>query len=231
LAWVLAICAACSGSQGTPDTPGTLQSDSGAVSDTGGATDAAEESSNTDAAPADDASRADSGSPPGKCTTSFVGTALTGSFGRMDGHLVAIVPTNGPHSCRADSGHVHLQVKMNGVVYDVAVNTDTYVAQKDAALPDGAWTEGWHGGVHLDYPTNLGLHTADFPTTTASGIESAIETALAGADEIAIFATPYDPTGAHDVHRKAGGFDGAIFVNPSSPQAHVLAFRFSTDTF
>ncbi len=173
----------------------------------------------------------DSGTAHAACTTSFVGTALTGAYGRMDGHLVAVVPTNGSHACRADSGHVHLQVQMSGVVYDVAVNTDTYVAQKDIALPDGAWSEGWHKSVSLDYPSALGLHSQDFPTATPSALESKVEAALAGADQISIFATPYDMTGAHDVHRKSSGQDGAIFVNPTSAQAHVLAFRFSTDTF
>ena len=166
-----------------------------------------------------------------QCTTSFHGTALSGSFGRMDGYLVAIVPPNGSRSCRADSSHVHLQVKVDGVVYDVAVNTDTYVAEKDVALPDGAWSEGWHAGARLDYPTTLGLHASSFASTTQSAQAQTIENALASANHVSIFATPYDSTGAHDVHRKGGGDDGAIFVDPLSSPAHVLAFRFSTDSF
>jgi hypothetical protein len=223
---ILAVSASCGGSGGGP---AASANDAGSGEEAS-APDAAAEATAADASSDAAAPPVDSAPPPppAKCTTSFVGTALTGTFGRMDGHLAAVVPTNGSHACRADSGHVHLQIKMNGVVYDVAVNTDTLVAQKDIALPGGAWAEGWHGAEHLDYPTNLNLHSADFQTTS---IQTAVETALAGADQVSVFATPYDPTGAHDVHRKSGGDDGAIFVNPSSPQAHVLAFRFSTDAF
>src|SRR4051794_19277293 len=53
------------------------------------------------------------------CTSNF-GTALTTSFGRLDGFLVAIVPPGGG-PCNADSDHVHLQVQVNGAVYDIAI--------------------------------------------------------------------------------------------------------------
>jgi hypothetical protein len=226
----LGLVAACSGSHGA-SVDGTASGDGGGA-DATGAFDAAPPEADARGAPGLDAT-----TPPGDgatrapCTTSFVGTALTGGYGRLDGELVAVVPANGPRGCRADSGHLHLQVKVAAVVYDVAVNLDTYLAQKDVALPDGAWSEGWHPGVRLDYPTTLGLHSLDFPATTGSALEAAIESALASAAEVAIFATPYDPTGAHDVHRRGGGYDGAIFVNPPGSPAHVLAFRFAADTF
>src|SRR5690349_2831550 len=54
------------------------------------------------------------------CTGSF-GSALSTSYGRLDGYLVAIVPP-GNGGCNADTDHIHLQVKMNGAIYDVAVN-------------------------------------------------------------------------------------------------------------
>src|SRR5262249_8163994 len=74
-----------------------------------------------DAAPTDARAAVQTDSAPA-CATTFAGTALTGTFGRIDGHLEAIVPTSGPHACRADADHVHLQIAMNNVVYDVAVN-------------------------------------------------------------------------------------------------------------
>ena len=167
------------------------------------------------------------------CATSFVGTAIVGTYGRLDGHLAAVVPTSGPRACRADAGHVHLQLRVEGVVYDVAVNLDTYPAATTAAAPSGAWSEGWHGNVApLDYVSSLGLHAGDFDgATTGAALEQDIESALDGADEVSIYATPYDPTGAHDVHRR-GGADGAIFVYPSGGGLpRVLAFRFATDVF
>ncbi|HEY8076466.1 MAG TPA: hypothetical protein VIF62_20215 [Labilithrix sp.] len=164
------------------------------------------------------------------CTSSF-GSALTTAHGRLDGYLVSIVPESTRNECNADSSHVHLQVKANGAVYDVAVNLDTLEATTDIALPGGAWSEGWHANSSLDYPTDLSLHSSAFTTTTSSAERMHIESALANANHVAIWATGYDPTGAHLVHRQGGGRDGAIAIDPLDPKAHVLAFRFSTDSF
>src|SRR5215831_18533401 len=90
------------------------------------------------------------------CTSTF-GTALsnTPTFGRLDGFLVAIVQPGGG-GCNADSSHVHLQVRMNGAVYDVAIDVtdgqtgvdDVHSATRDIALPGHlAWAEGWHTGI------------------------------------------------------------------------------------
>jgi hypothetical protein len=163
------------------------------------------------------------------CTSSF-GSGLTADHGRLDGYLVAIVPA-GQHGCNADSSHLHLQISMKGSTYDVAVNLDTLEADLDAALPGGAWSEGWHDGTRLDYPTNLGLHAAAFTATSPDAQRTRITAALATANHVSIFATGYDATGAHDVHRQGGGRDGAIVIDPLSAKAHVLAFRFTTDSF
>src|SRR5262245_28138772 len=68
------------------------------------------------------------------CTDSF-GSALTAEYGRLDGILVAIVrPGSGP--CNADSGHVHLQVRVDSAVYDVAINVEADVlsARREVAV-------------------------------------------------------------------------------------------------
>ncbi len=164
------------------------------------------------------------------CTSTF-GTGLTTTHGRMDGLLVAVVPPGGMHPCNDDTGHVHLQVQIAGAIYDVAVNTDVLYAELDAPLPGGAWAEGWHSGESLDYPTTLGLHAAAFTTTDPATMAQKIETELASVNHISVFAIGYGPTGAHDVHRQGANEDGAIAINPLSPKAHLLTFRFTTDSF
>ena len=89
------------------------------------------------------------------CTSQF-GHALTSVYGRLDGFLVAIVQPGSGNACNADTSHVHLQVKMNGAIYDVAVNVgstgttdDVHTTTRDIPLPQ--WSEGWHPGVLEDY--------------------------------------------------------------------------------
>ena len=162
------------------------------------------------------------------CTGNF-GSGLTTYHGRLDGYLVAVVQPNTNRTCNSDS-HVHLQVSMGGATYDVATNLQTLYLEHDLPLPDGAWAEGWHPGDALDYPS-LGLHAAMFTQPANEAALAAIVTAdLANANHISIFATGYGPDGVHDVHRKSGA-DGAIIVDPLSPTAHGLFFRFSTDSF
>jgi hypothetical protein len=83
----------------------------------------------------------------------------------------------------------------------------------------------------LDYPQSLGLHTNSFAATNPSALAQKVESELAQANHVSIFATGYGPDGAHEVHRKGFGEDGAIVINPLSPKAHLILFRFSTQTF
>ena len=175
-----------------------------------------------------DASTSDGTPTRNPCTGNF-GMALTAVHGRLDGYLVAVVPPGGSHACNSDSSHVHLQVEIHGAVYDVAVNTDVNDAELDVPLPGGAWSEGWHPDMQLDYPSNLGLHSSSFAVSNPGALVQKIEGALAGVNHIAVFATGYGPTGAHDVHRRGYHDDGAIVINPLSPKAHILLFSFSND--
>jgi hypothetical protein len=204
----------------------TGTSDAGMVADSG----------DTDAGTTQDAAMStDSGTgDPGdgtptrmQCTGNF-GNALSAQFGRMDGLLVSVIPPGGPSSCNGDARHVHLQVLIQGSVYDVAVNTDTLEATRDMPLPNGAWSEGWHPGLTNDY-TQYGLHSTDF--TTPSNAAQSIENFVATANHVSIFATGYGPTGAHDVHRHPSTGDGMIVIDPLASTAHVMMFCFNTDTF
>ncbi|HEY3450374.1 MAG TPA: hypothetical protein VGK67_28730 [Myxococcales bacterium] len=179
----------------------------------------------------------DDGAPTRVACTSHYGSALTKTHGRLDGYLVAIVPP-GNGGCNVDSDHVHLQVRMDGAIYDVAVNVystssgspDVDFAEADEALVDGPWAEGWHSTDALDY-VQFGLHAADFVATSKSALVERITEDLATANHVSVFATGYGGTGAHLVHRNGGGRDGAIVVRPLSAAPHYLMFHFSDQTF
>ena len=164
-----------------------------------------------------------------QCTGTF-GSGLSATHGRLDGLLVSIVSLGGTHSCNGDSSHVHLQVLMSGAVYDIAVNSDTLVAERDLTLPDGTWSEGWHTSDGLDYAA-LGLHSSDFAMPSSpSALAQQIEKELATANHISVFATGYGSNGAHLVHRNGGGRDGALVIHPLAAPAHIMMFTFTTSS-
>ncbi len=186
-----------------------------------------------DAAPGPDAAWQPDGPPTRQACTDRLGTALTSVHGRLDGYLVAIVPTT-TRTCNGDATHVHLQVRTNGAIYDVAVNVSDpanvdYLA-RDLPMPDGPWQEGWHpgqGGL-FDYVA-LGLHSPDFTPMPEAQLTAALATELATANHVSVFMTGYGPDGGHLVHRNRGA-DGAIVLRPLGA-ARALMFRFSTNTF
>jgi hypothetical protein len=165
------------------------------------------------------------------CTNGF-GAGLSATYGRLDGFLVSIVPVS-THRCNGDSGHLHLQVRMNGGIYDVAANMDVLSAEKTAPMPDGPWSEGWHSGVTFDYANTLDVHAADFTQLAPADLEAHLTEELKSANHLSVFATGYGPDGVHNVHRRtgSGSNDGAIVLNPLSPTPRILMFRFTTDSF
>jgi hypothetical protein len=165
------------------------------------------------------------------------GMAINTTFGRLDGTLAFVIPQGGSHSCNGDDSHVHLQVRANGEIYDVAVDIgttpgDVNLYTQDLALPGGAWAEGWHGTDTLTY-TALGIHAKAFAPQTPSTLSANLASELAQVNHVSIFGTSYNTdNGCHDVHYHGGdGQDGALFLDPLSPQAHGMFFRFSTDNF
>jgi hypothetical protein len=206
---------------GSADDSGTVAGDTGAAPDATIVPDAGATSS-------DAGTSSDDGTPTRQQCTGNFGSGLSATFGRMDGFLVSVLPPGGSRTCNGDARHVHLQVMIQGSVYDVAVNTDTLEATRDLQLPGGPWSEGWNTSIGFDY-TQVGLHSSDF--TTPSDAAGAIESFVATANHVTIFATGYGPTGAHDVHRHPATGDGAIIIDPLSSTPHGLFFRFSTDSF
>jgi hypothetical protein len=169
----------------------------------------------------------------GPCTDNF-GTALTRAYGRLDGILISIVPP-GTGGCNADRDHVHLQVRVDGATYDVAVNVgssggvdDVHTTTRELTFPP--WSEGWHPGAIEDYVA-LGVHAADLPLASRTEITNDLMADLATANHITIFATGYGPDGAHLVHREGGGHDGMIVTQPLSSPAHARLFSFSDQNF
>ncbi len=183
-----------------------------------------------------DGDSADDGTPVRMPCTSTFGSALSTPHGRLDGTLVSIVMPTDKNGCNADSSHVHLQVLMNGSVYDVAVNVsdpaNVDFLEEDLALPDGAFSEGWHTGAadDLDY-VSLGFHDTDFTAIPEDTLAQMLSTELADVNHISVFMTGYGPTGGHDVHRQGSGEDGAIVIRPLSALPHILLFHFATQSF
>lgn len=217
LAFVLGLVAACADNTVASHPPGdpnavTPDEDSGVAS-------------TDDAAPA-----FDDGTPTRVACVGTLGSGLSPAHGRLDGTLVSIVgPTD--RGCPSDPSHLHLQVKMGGAIYDVAVNLDGLEGETDVKLPGIPYAEGWHP-MDLDYVGDLGLHSTNITLASPGPIRDRVVTALAKANHISIFGTGYPGSdGAHIVHYKGAGLDGAIVVNPSAPKAHVIAFRFDNDTF
>ena len=171
------------------------------------------------------------------CTSSF-GSAMTATFGRLDGFLVAIVNPNTTTSCRGDDNHIHLQILVNGGVEDIAVNIASTSGNPDldflavnAALRGGAWSQGWHPGQTLDFATNLGVHSGSFAEKTPTQLTSLLDSALANANHVSIFTTGFDATGGHLVHRQGSNHDGAMVINPLSSNPQYLLLHFSTQSF
>lgn len=171
------------------------------------------------------------------CTSTF-GSAMTATFGRLDGFLVAIVNPNTTTSCRGDDNHIHLQVKVNGGIEDIAVNSASTTGNPDvdfrtigAALRGGAWTEGWHPGQTLDYPSNLGVTSGSFTEENQTQLTASVGNLIANANHVSIFGTGFDPTGGHLIHREGSNHDGAIVINPTTSNPTYLLFHFTTQSF
>lgn len=197
-----------------------------------------------------DASRADAGSnttdssdgtPTRQACTSQFGIALpaSGTFGRLDGYLVAIVAPGQTSGCNDDVSHVHLQIRMNDAIYDIAIDAtdsqthvdDVHTGTSDIAMPSGpAWTEGFHTGVTIDYPT-LGVHSSALPLLSKAVVVSTLMTDLASVNHISIYTTTYGNNGAHLVHRNGNGHDGLVVTRPLSTPSHVRMLSFSNQSF
>ena len=163
---------------------------------------------------------------------------MSSAFGRLDGFLVSIIQPGQGSGCNGDAHHVHLQVQVQGSVYDIAVNVDSNQGSPNvdfekinAKLVGGAWSEGWHKSESLDYANTLGTHSGDFQVYTPSQLAQEVTSDLATVNHISVFTTGYGPTGGHLIHRNGSNHDGAIVVGPLSANPQYLLFHFDEQTF
>jgi hypothetical protein len=234
------IVVACGGKSNDEGTGGAGGDDSGVAPDEGTTADGGggQDASGEGGSGESEASALDG--PPtytSACTplSAQTGTAINTKHGRLDGYLSFVVPKDGTPSCNGDDSHVHLQIRMMGLIYDVAVDIGTFTGdsnlyEADMPMPQGPWAEGWHN-YGLSYP-QLGLHSTQFTPEDPTTLAQKIQTELAGVNHVSIFGDAYTTgNGCHDVHYENGTADGALVIHPLSPTAHVLFFRFSTQTF
>jgi len=131
-----------------------------------------------------------------------------------------------------------LQIRMNAMIYDIAIDVtdeatmtdDVHTTTRDAALPGDPWSEGWHTGVLADY-TSFGLHSTDLALDSKADLVQTLQTDLATANHVSIYATSYGPDGAHLVHRNGSGHDGILVTEPLSTPAHLRFFSFTDQSF
>jgi hypothetical protein len=173
------------------------------------------------------------------CASTF-GTALTPAFGRLDGTVVAVVPPKHPTCALPNSTHLVIQVSMGGAIYRLVVTAlstqgspDVSLFELDAPLAAGAWAEGWHPGVALDYVTTLNVKSTSFTATVMSELVTKVTAEIDLGAHISVFATSgaTEPNSAHLIHRNLPNADGAIVIHPESAQPHYLLFRFPQQSF
>jgi hypothetical protein len=224
-----------------PGAPGVEDAEDASPSE---AADAGAQPARRDAAP----SVEDSGTPikdaapdtaVARCTTTF-GTALWASHGRLDGTVRAVI-LPGDTTCPSDNDHVIVQIDSAGATYPVWINVESNlpttvdkvvrVATPSLALPAPAWTNGWHGGLSLDYPS-LGLHSStSFTPMPIASLGALIVAKVPIGARVSAYAYGFNTMdGAHKVHRNLGGDDGALVVLGSGTPTW-LAFHFAGQTF
>ena len=200
--------------------------------------DAGETEASVDAGGADAGADVDKSAP---CVSTF-GSALTAAFGRVDGTVVAVLPPNDQKCAAPNSTHMILEVMMGGAVYRMVVDVlstsgspDVLIDEIDAPLADGAWADGWHPGVQLDYVTTLGVHSPSFTPMHQADLVAKITWEIDLGAHISVFATSggaaSEPDSAHLVHRNLTNADGAIVIHPEAALPHYILLSFGEQTF
>lgn len=168
------------------------------------------------------------------CASQF-GDALTDSFGRLDGTVVAVVAPEDTQCALVNDDHLVLQVAMNGAVYRMVVNiADVAFGQTSAALIGASWSEGWHTGLTLEYPTDLDVHSAAFQQLALPAMIEQISAGIELGAPISVFAVSSGgefASSAHLIHRNDSNSDGAIVLDPLSESPTYLLFRFASQSF
>lgn len=174
------------------------------------------------------------------CASEF-GNALTNSFGRVDGTVIAVVGTKDTQCALPNNDHIVIQVRMNGSVYRMVASVfstrgDPNVGYltKEAPLGAPGWEEGWHTDAVLDYVTSLGVHSTEFSPHPMAELESLVVSEIEVGARISVYSTSSGgdrANSSHLVHRNAAGKDGAIVVRPDTANPKYLLFRFADQSF
>ncbi len=174
-----------------------------------------------------------------RCAQTF-GTALTRSFGRLDGTVIAIVQPKDTQCPLPNNDHVIVQVLMGGAVYRMVINIQSdrpdpdvrvRFAEVPLALPGEAWAEGWHPGATLDYVADLKVTMASFQPYALTQLSQRIADAIPLDGKVSVYADSSGGASAHKIHRNNGRTDGAIFVGAASGAPRALLFHFATQSF
>lgn len=173
------------------------------------------------------------------CATQF-GSALTASFGRLDGTVFAVVPPDYQACAMPNKTHLQLQVEMNEDAYRMVVNVlsdqgppDVFYKEVGAPLAGAPWSEGWHPTEELDYVANLNVHSADFVQTPQDELVPKIMSHLHLGEKVSVYATSgsANSNSAHLVHRNGANHDGAIVIGPDTASPLYLVVRFDEQSF
>lgn len=192
-----------------------------------------------------DAGPVDAGVDAGKaanCASTF-GSGLSAAFGRFDGVVTAVVTPADTQCALPNNDHVVVQVKTDGGVFRMVVNVlssfgdpNVRFAAITAPLQGGAWAEGWHPGLSLDYPTNLGLHSADggFTPIPMAMLVQRVSDEITIGQKISVFSESsggmYSDS-THKIHRNGSGRDGALILDPDGAMPKWLLFHFANQSF
>lgn len=167
------------------------------------------------------------------------GDALTASFGRLDGTVLAVVRPVDTQCPLVNDDHVVLEVTMNGATYRVVINIqssfgdpDVRYLELDHALPGQSWSEGWHTGVSLDYVADFGVHAGPpFEAVPLAELADRVTDAITIGEHVSVFSESSGGASSHKVHRNQGSTDGAIVLHPDGPAPKALLFHFENQTF
>lgn len=167
------------------------------------------------------------------CASTF-GSLFTKSNGRADGTLVALVRPVDQQCALPNSTHVTLQLSIQGQVQRLVASVDgVAVTTLTKPLIGPAYAEGWHVDQNLDYPTDLGAHSADFAEVSMDQAVDFICSHVELGSPVSVFAYSDGtaPSSAHQIHRNDKYPDGAIVVNPTSATPTYLLFRYLDQVF
>lgn len=167
------------------------------------------------------------------CASAF-GSLFTESNARADGTLVAVVRPVDTQCALPNNDHVVLQLSIGGQVQRLVVAVDgVAVTTVSAPLVGPAFAEGWNEGVHLDYPTDLSVHSTDFETVSMDEAVDFICAHMTLGAPISVYAYSdgAHPNSAHQIHRNDSYPDGAIVTGPGSGSPQYLLFRYTDQVF